>query len=185
MVELDKRKLIMILVVLIGVALFIWIQFFEVPNKVKLGEAKIQQDPETHEFEKLTSFEAPYMGDNSNMSGLFQALPLNDYKGPLEMDSDKFSLIVNYNTTTTELGVKAEQGVIYNTTAALTLIGNLQSVEMRFEDNSYTVTRENIEKWFGTTFVDLKDPEVFREKVQDKFNKEDIADWIIAYTEGE
>ena len=38
---MDKRRLMLILVVLIGVPLFIWIQFFEVPNKVKIGEEKI------------------------------------------------------------------------------------------------------------------------------------------------
>ena len=175
----------MILVVVIGVPLFIWIQFFEVPNKVKIGEAKIQQDPTTHKFEEVTSFEDPYMGDNSNMINLFQSLPLNDHKGTLEMDSDMFSLIVHYNTTAAELGRKAEQAVIYNTTAAFTLIGNLQIVEIRFEDKSYTVTRENVEQWFGTTLVDFKDPEEFKGKVQEKLEKEDIDNWIMAYTEGE
>ena len=182
---LNKRRLVMILVVVIGVPLFIWIQFFEVPNKVKIGEAKIQQDPTTHKFEEVTSFEDPYMGDNSNMINLFQSLPLNDHKGTLEMDSDMFSLIVHYNTTAAELGRKAEQAVIYNTTAAFTLIGNLQIVEMRFEDKSYTVTRENVEQWFGTTLVDFKDPEEFKGKVQEKLEKEDIDNWIMAYTEGE
>ena len=175
----------MLFLVLIGVSLFIWIQFFEVPNKVKIGEAKIQQDPATHKFEDVTTFEDPYMGDNSNMNNLFQALPLNDQKGTLEMDSDAFSLIVYYNTTAAEHGHKAEQAVIYNTTAAFTLIGNLQIVEMRFEDKSYTVTRENVEKWFGTTLVDFKDPETFKEKVQEKNKNEDIDKWILAYTEGE
>lgn len=182
---MDKRRLIITIVVLIGVPLFIWIQFFEVPNKVKIGEAKTQQNPETHQFQHVTSFENPYMGDSSNIGGLFQALPLNQERGSLEMDSETFSLIVNYNTTTAELGRKAEQGVIYNTTAAFTLIGNLQSVEMRFEDKSYTVTRENVEKWFGTTLVDFKDPEMFKEKVQDKLKQVDIDDWIMVYTEGE
>lgn len=184
-VRLLNRRIIMVLVVVIGVPLFIWIQFFEVPNKVKIGEAKIQQDPATHKFEDVTTFEDPYMGDNSNMNNLFQALPLNDQKGTLEMDSDVFSLIVYYNTTTAELGQKAAQAVIYNTTAAFTLIGNLQTVEMRFEDESYTVTRENVEQWFGTTLVDFKNPEEFKEKVQEKLKKEDIDKWILAYTEGE
>ena len=174
----------MILVVLIGVPLFIWIQFFEVPNKVEIGKAKIQQDPMTHNFKEVTSFEKAYMGDASNMVGLFQALPLNEQRGTLEMDPDSFMLIVNYNSSTVELGEKAEQGVIYNTTAAFTLIGNLQKIEMRFVDKSYIVTRENVDKWFGTTLVDFKDPVVFKEKVQNHLNG-NIDDWIRAYTEGE
>ncbi len=175
----------MVLVVLIAVPLFIWIQFFEVPNKVKIGEEKTQQDPFTHKFEEVTSFEDPYMGDNSNMNNLFQALPLSKEKGIIQMDPNTFSLIVNYNAKVDENNNRTEETVIYNTTAAFTLIGNLQLVEMKFEDKSYSVTRDNVEQWFGTTLVDFKEPKVFKEKVQEEIKKEDIDNWVMAYTEGE
>jgi hypothetical protein len=181
---MDKRRLMLILVVLIGVPLFIWIQFFEVPNKVKIGEGKLQQDPLTHDFETVTSYENPYMGDASNMGGLFSALPLNNYRGPLEMDAEKYSLIVEYNLDSNVSTETVKQAVVYNTTAAFTLIGNLQEIKLLFGDESYTVTRENVEKWFGTTLVDFKDPKIFTEKVQKNLT-EDINKWVSAYTEGE
>ncbi|WP_172371029.1 DUF4825 domain-containing protein [Sporosarcina jiandibaonis] len=181
---MDKRSHMLILVVLIGVPLFIWIQFFEVPNKVKIGEEKMQQDPLTHNFEKVTSFENPYMGDASNMGGLFSALPLNNYRGPLEMDAEKFSVIVEYNLDVDVSTETVKQAVVYNTTAAFTLIGNLQEIKLLFGDESYIVTRENVEKWFGTTLVDFKDPKIFKEKVQQKLT-DDINKWVSAYTEGE
>ena len=181
---MDKRKLMLILVVLVGVLLFIWIQFFEVPNKVKIGEEKMQQDPLTHDFEKVTSFENPYMGDASNMGGLFNALPLNNYRGPMEMDAEKFSLIVDYNLDSDISTETVKQAVIYNTTAAFTLIGNLQEIKLLFDDESYIVTRENVEKWFGTTLVDFKDPKIFKEKVQENLTN-DINKWVLAYTEGD
>jgi hypothetical protein len=181
---MDKRRLMLILVVLIGVSLFIWIQFFEVPNKVKIGEEKMQQDPLTHDFEKVTSFENPFMGDASNMGGLFSALPLNNYRGPLEMDAEQFSLIVEYNFGADVSTEMVKQAVVYNTTAAFTLIGNLQEIKLLFDDESYIVTRENVEKWFGTTLVDFKDPKIFKEKVQKNLT-DDINEWVSAYTEGE
>lgn len=174
----------MILLVVVGVSLFIWIQFFEVPNIVRISEEKLQQDPETHDFEKVVTFEKMYMGDASNLNGLFNALPLNEYKGTIEMDSDVFSLIVNYETSAEEIEEKAKQAVIYNTTAAFTLIDNLETVNLHFEDKSYTVTRDHVERWFGTTLIDFKEPEVFKEKVQNHLN-EDIDLLVIAYTEGE
>lgn len=180
---MDKRRLMMILVVIIGVPLFIWIQFFEVPNKVKIGEEKLQQNPETHVFEKVLPFEQAYMGDASNMSGLFSALPLNEYKGTLEMEPDVFTLVVNYTSPTKEIEKQAKQAVLYNATAAFTLIGNLETIDMRFEDKSYIVTRDHVEKWFGTTLIDFKEPEVFKEKVQNHL-KEDIEPWLVTYTEG-
>lgn len=181
---MDKRRFMMILVVIIGVPLFIWIQFFEVPNKVRIGEEKLQQDPETHVFEKVLPFENAYLGDAPNTDGLFSALPLNEYKGTLEIDPDVFTLIVNYTSTVEEIEKQAKQAVIYNTTAAFTLIANLETIDMRFEDESYIVTRDHVEKRFGTTLIDFKEPEVFKQKVQDHLI-EDIDPWLVAYTEGE
>ena len=181
---MDKRRLMLILVVLIGVSLFIWLQFFEVPNKVKIGEEKMQQDPLTHDFEKVTSFDKPYMGDASNLGGLFSALPLNNYRGPMEMDTEKFSLTVDYNLDTDISTETVKQTVVYNTTAAFTLIGNLQEITLLIDDESYIVTRENVEKWFGTTLVDFKDPKIFKEKVQAHLTT-DINEWVLAYTEGD
>ena len=181
---MDKRKLTIILLAAIGVSLFIWIQFFEVKNQIRLSQEKLQQDPETHDFAKVVSFEKIYMGDASNLNGLFNALPLNEYKGTIEMDSDMFSLIVNYKTPVVEIEEKAKQAVIYNATAAFTLIDNLDTVELKFEDKSYTVTRDYVEKWFGTTLIDFKEPAIFKEKVQNHL-KEDIDILVMAYTEGE
>ena len=182
---MDKRRLMLILLVVIGVALFIWIQFFEVPNKVKIGEEKKQQDPLTHDFETVTSFENPYMGDASNLGGLFSALPLNNYRGPMEMDAEKFSLIVDYDFGNSEISTETvKQAVVYNTTAAFTLIGNLQEIILLIDDESYSVTRENVEKWFGTTLVDFKDPKIFKEKVQERLTT-GINKWVLAYTEGD
>ena len=45
------------------------------------------------------------------------------------------------------------------------------------------MTRDNVEKWFKTTLADLKDPVVFKERVQDRLN-ENIDEWVAAYTEG-
>lgn len=182
--EVDKRKLTLIIFVVIVVPLFIWIQFFEVPSKVKLGEEKMQQDPETHNFENVVNYESAYMGDASNTNALFNALPLNEKKGTIAMDPDTFLLVVNYDFNTVEHEKEVEQAVLYNTTAAYALIENLQIIEMRFLDKSYTVTRENVEIWFGTTLFDLKDPEVFKERVQDRF-KGNIDEWIEAYVENQ
>lgn len=181
---MDKRRLLMILLAIIGASLFIWIQFFEVPNKVRIGEEKLQQNPTTHNFEEVLEFDHAYMGDAPNINELFNALPLNEYKGTIEMDSNVHSLIVHYESTVEEIEEQAKQAVIYNTTAAFTLIENLETVDMQFEDKSYIVTRNYVEKWFGTTLIDFEDPEVFKEKVQDQLN-DDIDLWLKAYTEGE
>lgn len=181
---MDKQRKIMIAILIIGVPLFIWIQFFEVPNKVKLGEAKLQQDPVTHVFENVTKYRSLYMGDASNLSHLMAELPLNEHVALIELDPDDLAVIVDYDVNSMEIEEKAKQTVIYNTTAAFALIENLEQVNMQFKDEMYTVSRDRVERWFGTTLVDFKDPKVFEEKVQQKLT-EDISPWFLAYTEKE
>ncbi|WP_339251094.1 hypothetical protein NSQ43_13805 [Sporosarcina sp. FSL W8-0480] len=41
---MDKRRLILGLVLVIAIALYIWIAYFEIPNKVKIGEETQQQE---------------------------------------------------------------------------------------------------------------------------------------------
>lgn len=182
--QMDNRRKVMIAFLIIGIPLFIWIQFFEVPSKVKIGEEKLQQDSTTHEFEKVTQYESPYMGDASNVINLLNELPLNQYKGKIELDPDTLSLLVNYDIHSTEIEHQAKQGVIYNSTAMFALIENIQQINMKFKDKTYSVSRDRVEKWFGTTLVDFKDPKVFKEKVQNPLN-EDFSAWFDAYTEEE
>lgn len=180
---MDKQKILLIVVVLIGVPLFIWIQFFEVPNKVKIGEEKMQQDPTTHQFEKVQQYEHEYMGDASNIGQLFEALPLSNYKGTFEMEPEEFFLKMNYISTSALPIEKIKQAIIYNTTAAFVLIENLEMIEMHFDDASYTVKKENVEQWFGEPVTELKIPEAFKEKVQDQLLIEDIDKWFAQYIE--
>ncbi|MDN4606965.1 hypothetical protein [Sporosarcina highlanderae] len=40
---MEKRRLIMGLILILAIALYIWIAYFEIPNKTKIGEDEIQQ----------------------------------------------------------------------------------------------------------------------------------------------
>ncbi len=42
---MDKRRLILGLILVIAIALYIWIAYFEIPNKAKIGEEVQQQVP--------------------------------------------------------------------------------------------------------------------------------------------
>lgn len=182
---MDKRRLIIGLIVVVAIPLYIWIAYFEIPNKAQVGEDKLQQDPLKHDFESVLEFNSEYIGDASNSNALFQSLPLNEYKDIIKIDSERYSIRVNYNVKAIELGGMAEQAVIYNATAAFLIIANLQEVELTFLDESYRVNRKNVDQWFDIDFMELKDPQKFKEKVQKSLGKSDIDSWLEAYTEGE
>jgi len=181
---MDKRRMLIGLIVLLAIPLYIWIAYVEIPAKSKVGEEKLQQDPLQHDFSQVLQYDNPYMGNASNVGNLFQSLPLNDYKGTFEMDSDRFSLVMNYDVNAGELEGKAEDAFLYNSTAAFLLIHNLDQIEMKFLDTSFITTRNRVENWFGSEWEHLKDPEEFKKQVQQKLKNGEQEDWLHSYQEG-
>ena len=53
---------------------------------------------------------------------------------------------------------------------------------MRFSDQSYVMTRENVEQWFGDDFERLIDPSIFKDKVQNALMESTTTNWIDQYT---
>lgn len=146
-------------------------------NQKQAEQVDIEQlSIETHNFNKVLAYENEYMGNNSNTINLFNNLPLSNYRGLVELEPDTFTLVVNYSSS------GDEKTVIYNTTAAFVLIKNLEVIDMRFSDQSFVITRENVEQWFGADFDSLIDPAVFKEKVQQSLMENTTTDWIDQYT---
>ncbi len=142
-------------------------------NQKQVEEDEMQQlSVSTHDFQKVLAYENDFMGNASNMNNLFNNLPLSNYKGMVELDSESFIFTVNYDT------VGDDQTVIYNATAAFVLIKNLEVIEMRFTNRSYVITRENVEKWFGSNLDQLTDPALFKEKVQKPLMNDDGKGWL-------
>lgn len=181
---MDNQRKMMIGMLIIGLPLFIWIQFFEIPSKVKIGEEKMQQDPETHAFENVVQYESIYMDDASNTRNLVNDLPLSDYVKNIQLDEENLTLFIDYDLDVLKNEKTVQQSVIYNATATFALIENVKEIEMKFKDKTYTVSRDRVEKWFGMTLIDFKDPAVFQEKVQDQL-LEDISEWFLTYIESE
>lgn len=165
--------------IVVGIALVLLLGVFYVlsNNQKQVEQEDLKQlVVETHDFKKVLAYENEYMGNNSNITNLFNNLPLSKYRKVVELDPDTFTFIVNYNMS------GDENSVIYNTTAAFVLINNLEVIDLRFLDQSYVVTRKNVEQWFGDDFDSLIDPVVFKEKVQKPLIENTSADWIVQYT---
>lgn len=157
----------------IVLALLIGVIFVLNGNQKQAEKDGMQQlSVSTHDFQKVLAYENDFMGNASNMNNLFNNLPLSNYKGAVELDSESFIFTVNYDT------VGDDQTVIYNATAAFVLIKNLEVIEMRFTNQSYVITRENVEKWFGSNLDQLTDPARFKEKVQKPLMNDDGKGWL-------
>ena len=165
------------LVVGIALALLLGVVYVLSNNQKQVEQEDVEQlSVETHNFKKVLAYENQYMGNNSNITNLFNKLPLSNHRDLVELKPDTFTFVVNYNTS------GDEKTVIYNATAAFVLIKNLELVDMRFSDQSYVITRENVEQWFGDDFDKLIDPAVFKKKVQNPLMESTGSDWIDQYT---
>jgi hypothetical protein len=183
-----KHKVIFALLA-VGILLFAWMQMVYLPGQEKLEEEeKVKQlNPETHNFEQVLQYENQYMGNASNDANLIGSLPpLSDVPWTYELKSEEFKLIVNYNEPLKEIGEeKVEKTILYNATAAFSLIKNLEIVEFAFPDRSYTVTRGRVNEWFGENVSTFNDGKIFAEKVQQPIvKKEQLAEWFDAYIGG-
>lgn len=165
------------LVVGIALVLLLGVVYVLSNNQKQVEKENMEQlSVETHRFKKVLAYENEYMGNNSNITNLFNNLPLSKHKDIVELEPDTFTAVVNYNTSSDE------KTVIYNATAAFVLIRNLEVIDMRFSDDSYVITRENVEQWFGDDFDSLINPVVFKERVQMPLKENNTTDWINQYT---
>ena len=163
----------------VGIALVLLIGVFYVlsNNQKQVEKEDVKQlSVETHNFNKVLAYENDYMGNNSNITNLFNKLPLSNHKYLVELEPNTFTAVINYNKSSDD------KTVIYNTTAAFVLIKNLEVMDMRFSDRSYVMTRENVEQWFGDDFDRLIDPVIFKDKVQNSLMESTTTDWIDQYT---
>lgn len=165
------------LVVGIALVLLLGVVYVLSNNQKQVEQEDVEQlSVGTHNFKKVLAYENEYMGNNSNITNLFNNLPLSNHRDLVELEPDTFKFVVNYNTSSDE------KTVIYNATAAFVLIKNLEVMDMRFSDHSYVITRENVEKWFGDDFDSLIDPAVFKERIQKPLRENTMTDWIDHYT---
>jgi len=165
------------LVVGIALVLLLGVVYVLTNNQKQVDQEDLEQlTVESHNFKKVLAYENDYMGNNSNITNLFNNLPLSDRRGIVELNSDTYTFIVHYNTS------GDEKSVIYNATAAFVLIKNLDVIDMRFSDQSYVITRKNVEEWFEDDLNSLIDPAVFKEKVQKPLMENATTDWIDHYT---
>ena len=182
-----KNKVIIGLLI-VGLVLFIWMQMVYLPAQEKLQEEEElrQLDPETHNFQKVLQYENLYMGNAGNNMNLVNHLPLSDVPRTFQQNPDEFTLTVNYERSVGEVGKeRVEKAILYNATAIFALVENMDIVEFEFVDQTFTVTRERVNSWFGEDVDSFKNEKVFIEKVrQPIIARESLDEWFVEYTEG-
>lgn len=166
---MNKKNKVIIGLLAVAVVLFCAIQFWIIPaNQAEQAEyTRNQTDALTHDISSIEDYRSPYMGNASNISRLFEHLPLGNISKKYEMDSDNFALTVSYLDAVWNIGEeKVQRDLIYNSVASMAAIDNLSEITYHFSGTSYSFERQDIENMFGTPLSDLLSPENWEEEVQ-------------------
>lgn len=175
---MNKKNKIIVTLISVAVVLFVVIQFVIVPaNEKRQNEYAVNQtDSLTHDYTVIENYKNPYIGDSTNVSQLFYALPLNDVPMKFEIDSEDCTLTVYYLETVWNIGEdKVHRDLIYNTVAAMAAIDNLKAITYEFSGTQYSYTREQIEKIFKTPLSSLLSEDIWEESLQNNLNSDDFV----------
>ncbi len=181
---MNKKDKAVITLLAIAVTAFCIIQFWMIPShRAQESEyARNQMDALTHDISVIESYRTPYIGNASNISNLFEALPMNNIPKKFEIHSDDCTLTVNYLDTVDNIGEeKVQRDLVYNAVAAMAAIDNLSGITYHFSGNSYSFTREQLETVFGTPLSNLLKQENWSTEVQSRLNDRNFVGQFFSY----
>lgn len=172
---MKKRNNIIIGLALVAIILFAVMEFVVIPKQQQQANnySLAQQEPVTHDLGTILPYRSKYMGDASNNSNLFHALPMNECLNGFQQNSDLLELTMNYNVNSREIASqKLMKTLIYNSTAAFALIDNLQVLRYHFNDQTYQVTRNEIQSAVAAHPSELLNKQIWKTNLQDKLQDE-------------
>ena len=195
-----KNKQIMLLLC-IGVILTIVTAVIGVrQEQAKKAYGRAQFDATAADIAYITPYKNLYMGNASNIINLFYHLPLGGSSMKFHLFPEKMTVQVTYESTMIQAGkanlqnisedakhmtdisdddciLEVKKSLIYNATAAFSLIDNLDAIEYVFSDAKYQVKRADIESIY-TDFKDIKNKNNWKTQVQKPLEKNDYINDI-------
>lgn len=169
-------------------------------EQAKKAYGREQFDATAADIAYITPYKNLYMGNASNMINLFYHLPLGGSSMKFHLFSEKLTVQVTYESTMIQAGktnlqnisedaknmtdisdddctVEVKKSLIYNATAAFSLIDNLNAIEYVFSDAKYQVKRADLESIY-TDFKDIKNKNNWKTQVQEPLEKNDYINDI-------
>ena len=120
----------------------------------------------------IFQYKGSFVGDNSAIGNIANQLPeaeqLNDFE--LKTNEEPYGIILNYDWTESEQEYK--ETVIYNGTFLFTLVQNVDWIIFNSEIDEYTITKENLQAWYGKELSEVQKEDELRELIQEYLDDE-------------
>lgn len=172
---MSKKNWLIVTLLLIGVAGMAALEGFIKPQADEQAvqyEAE-QNDPLTHDIRNSLSFASPYMGNAGNLINLNASLPMRDIERTFQLYPEELTAELRFRARAGDLQEeKLKQLLVYNSTANFAMIDNLEKLILAFEDQTFTIRRDEVESWFGNqvTLASLRDAGTWEKEVQSRLD---------------
>lgn len=125
-----------------------------------------------HTDKDIFQYKDSYVGDNSAVGNIINKLPgAQEFSGlELKTKEEPYGIIVNYGWKKSEYQYK--ELVIYNTTFLFTLVKNVDWITVKSEHYEYTVTKEDLQKWYGKDFSKIATEKELKKLIQSNLSNE-------------
>ena len=132
-------------------------------------------------FHSLERFHTAYIGDNSKVGNLINALPLNQYGYSIEILSEDYQLNVYYHDVSWNIDTLngdeqyVYKSILYNALATFSYIDNMNAIQFYFSDQNMKINREDFNQLFISQNTEgrlsellkmLEDDQIVEEKIQ-------------------
>lgn len=128
----------------------------------------------------LFKFKDSYVGDNSAVGNITRELPSPNGEQidglELKTTEEPYGIIVNYKSveTTEQTKVNYEETALFNATYLFALVKNVDWVTFHFVHQELTVTREDLQNWYGKDLREFQNEDkltTFAQKFLEKENE--------------
>lgn len=175
---MKKKNVLIILLVAVAIISIIFVRNILTINNQE--DSFNQEEALKSDIENLSKYKSKYMGDASNFLNLNNRLALYDIPKTFQLYPDELMAEINYEEAASNIDEgKIKRGLFYNSTANFVLIDNLKVLKLNFEEVSYTISREKLEKWYGKELSSLQDYEQWKKEVADKLSDTEYIDKFI------
>lgn len=102
--------------------------------------------------EDIFQYKDSFVGDNSAVGNIVTLLPNSEYFNGFELKTkeEPYGIILNYKGIgVDEIEKNYKETAIYNATFIFKLVKNAKWITFNFDDQEYTITKQELENWYG------------------------------------
>ncbi|WP_026882173.1 DUF4825 domain-containing protein [Clostridium akagii] len=176
---MKKAKFVIIISI---IAVILGMTFFQLYLIPKFSDDNLENvtndtDAITQDFNNVLIYKTKYMGNNSNIININNNLPLSNIKKSFSIHPETFAVEINYDVKASSIEQKKlEQAIIYNATVNFVLVGNLESLNLNFNDITYTISRSSLKNWYGVNLSSFENIDKLKKGVQSKLSNKTYLD---------